>query len=159
MSSTRDDDVTPSLETPYQVSEPSAVTQPTGRHVRRATVQAIVADGTPILANQDDAPTLRSAQPTVTAGAELYDDSHVDSEPTLRPSVAQVRDARVAVLARKYENPRSAEHDARFKLLTEKLRSLDPRVSDAEYDALGKSFDALQDSGDVLAEIKRDFGV
>jgi len=70
-----------------------------------------------------------------------------------------VRDARVAVLARKYENPESAEHEARFRLLTEKLRSLDPRVSEDEHAALADSTALLENSVDLIAKIKRVFGV
>jgi hypothetical protein len=49
--------------------------------------------------------------------------------PASEPGVLDPRDARLALLARKYEGSASVEDTARLQILTERLRKLSPRVT------------------------------
>jgi hypothetical protein len=142
--------------------EPTATATLTTRAVRRVVAQRIAPNGTAITFHWQSAPAFSSGDQYTSSTCSTRELTRTRARVALVDDPSQleaVRDARVAVLARKYENPESAEHEARFRLLTEKLRSLDPRVSEDEHAALAESTALLENSVDLIAKIKRVFGV
>jgi hypothetical protein len=71
----------------------------------------------------------------------------------------RARDARVALLARKYEGLSTVEDDARLAILTARLRKLTPRVTSADLDKLTTMVGELEDVSANLDAIRSKFGL
>jgi hypothetical protein len=162
VASERANDLTNTGRILYRVAaEDPTVTKAT-RVVRRVLAQRIAPNGTEITFHWQAAPAFSSLDQHSSMTHSTRELARATEQAVTDDDDAQleaVRDARVAVLARKYENPESAEHAARFRLLTEKLRSLDPRVTEHEHAALAESTALLESSVDLIAKIKRAFGM
>jgi hypothetical protein len=74
-------------------------------------------------------------------------------------AIDRARDARVALLAKKYEGVATTEDDARFAILTARLRKLDPRVTDQDHAALNAIVADLEDASSSLDTIRSKFGL
>jgi len=164
MAGERANDLTNTGKLLYRVRVPAD--DPTGtmttRVVRRVLAQRIAPNGTEIAFHWQAAPAFSSTDQRSSTTCSTRELVRANERAAIEEEHSQleaVRDARVAVLARKYENPESAEHAARFHILTEKLRALDPRVTEHEHVALVKSTALLADSVDLIAKIKRALGV
>ncbi len=106
----------------------------------------------PLLKRQlDTTPTAeelrtREAQPAAHRG--LDDDA-----------VVKARDARLALLARKYEGTASVEDTARLQILTERLRKLAPRVTAADVEQVAEMVADAEGIASRLAAVKEKFGL
>ena len=70
----------------------------------------------------------------------------------------QVRDQRIALLARRFaESKYSGEDRARFAILTEQARALRPKVTAADMAALNEQAARIQDASDELDQIAAEF--
>lgn len=74
-------------------------------------------------------------------------------------AVDRARDARVALLARKYEGLSTVEDDARLAILTARLRKLSPRVTNADLDRLTTIVGELEQVSSNLDAIRSRFGL
>jgi len=74
-------------------------------------------------------------------------------------AIDRARDARVARRAKKYEGVATTEDDARFAILTARLRKLDPRVTDQDHAALSAIVADLEDASSSLDAIRSKFGL
>ncbi len=95
--------------------------------------------------------------------AELAAQSQVTRTPvrlgTQESVTDNARDARVTLLARRYERPSTVEDDARLAILTVRLRKLSPRVTAADLDKLTTMVDELEHVASNLEEIRSKFRV
>ncbi len=73
--------------------------------------------------------------------------------------VIRARDARVALLARKYESISTTEDDARLQILTQRLRRLSPRVTREDLNSLSTMVGQLEETSADLDEIRGKFGL
>lgn len=70
----------------------------------------------------------------------------------------QVRDQRIALLARRFaESKYSGEDRARFAILTEQARALRPKITAADMAALNEQAARIQDASDELDQIAAEF--
>ena len=104
----------------------------------------------------------RGGESTATA-AELREAFPSKSLEQLAPEaddpVIRARDARVALLARKYESISTREDDARLQILTQRLRRLSPRVTPEDLNSLSTMVDQLEETSADLDEIRAKFGL
>ncbi len=73
--------------------------------------------------------------------------------------LTRTREARLALLARKYEGQASTEDVARIHLLTERLRRLDPRVTEGERRAAQEVVESLERVTLAVTNIRNEFGL
>jgi hypothetical protein len=73
--------------------------------------------------------------------------------------VLKARDARLALLARKYEGVASAEDGARLQILTERLRKLAPRVTPHDLEQVVEMVADAESIAARLAAVKDKFGL
>lgn len=73
--------------------------------------------------------------------------------------VTQARDRRLELLVRQFDRQSSPEDDARFHILTQRLRRLVPSVSDAAWEALNATTTALENVSGSLDQLKNQFGL
>lgn len=73
--------------------------------------------------------------------------------------VIRARDARIALLARKYEGISTTEDDARLQILTQRLRRLGPRVTPEDLNSLSTMVKQLEETSADLEEIRGKFGL
>lgn len=73
--------------------------------------------------------------------------------------VLKARDARLALLARKYEGAASVEDTARLQILTERLRKLSPRVTDKDVEQVAEMVADAEGIAARLAAVKEKFGL
>jgi len=69
-----------------------------------------------------------------------------------------VRD-RTRLLIQKFAGTESRESNARLDILTERLRRLNPRVTDKDFDHLSALVDKLEATSDSLAKLKQKYRV
>jgi hypothetical protein len=74
-------------------------------------------------------------------------------------AVARARDARIALLARRYEGGSSVEDDARIEILTLRLRKLSPRVTKSDVEGVEKMVADLEEVAANLDQIRSKFGL
>ncbi len=85
---------------------------------------------------------------------------HVDDESHEDTAVVSARDARLALLVKKYESERfSREDDARLEMLTRRLRRLSPRVTAADLDRLDAVVEKLEEISSDIDSLRNEFGV
>ncbi|MDH5674634.1 MAG: hypothetical protein OEZ06_21075 [Myxococcales bacterium] len=77
--------------------------------------------------------------------------------PSEDDAVTKARDARVALLARRFAGRTSTEDEARFAILTERLRRLSPRVTHEMIQRLGEMINAAEDVSEELDAIRESF--
>ena len=98
----------------------------------------------------------RGGESTATA-AELREAFPSKSLEQLAPEaddpVIRARDARVALLARKYASISTTEDDARLQILTQRLRRLSPRVTPEDLNSLSTMVGQLEEMSADLDEI------
>ncbi len=125
------------------------------------------AEETLFLVNRYRVPSTRRTGTLTATGEELRSRSDVDAgaqvAPRLRPDEPAdpadlARDARVALLARNCEGTSTVEDDARFEILTQRLRKLRPRVEREDIGAISDMVDQLETVSDNLDEIRSKFG-
>ena len=104
-------------------------------------------------------PAIRSRMATPTA-AELIQpakDEELDdiraAEPTVDP-VKLARDARIALLARRYEKRATVEDEARFQILTERLRRLAPVVTARDLELYSTMLGGLERADALIERIR-----
>ena len=73
--------------------------------------------------------------------------------------VIRVRDERVALLVRKYEGMSTTEDEARFQILTQRLRRLSPRVTPEDLNSLSTMVGHLEETSADLDAIRGKFGL
>jgi hypothetical protein len=73
--------------------------------------------------------------------------------------VTQARDRRLELLVRQFDRQSTPEDDARFHILTQRLRRLVPSVSDAAWEALNATTTALENVSSSLDHLKNQFGL
>jgi hypothetical protein len=73
--------------------------------------------------------------------------------------VLKARDARLALLARKYEGSASVEDTARLQILTERLRKLSPRVTEKDVEQVAEMVADAEGIAARLAALKEKFGL
>jgi hypothetical protein len=73
--------------------------------------------------------------------------------------VLKARDARLALLARKYEGAASVEDTARLQILTERLRKLSPRVTEKDVEQVAEMVADAEGIAARLAAVKEKFGL
>jgi hypothetical protein len=74
-------------------------------------------------------------------------------------AVARARDARIALLARRYEGESSVEDDARIEILTLRLRRLSPRVTKTDLEGVEQMVEDLEGVAANLDAIRSKFGL
>lgn len=118
---------------------------------------------TPFLVFRTDVPSMRRNGTLTPTGAELsnlVETTQVVAKAATKEDAAdRARDARVALLARKYEGISTVEDDARLAILTARLRKLSPRVTSADIDKLTTMVGELEQVSSNLEEIRRKFGL
>jgi hypothetical protein len=81
------------------------------------------------------------------------------SAPSHDDTADRARDARVVLLARKYEGISTTEDEARIEILTQRLRRLSPRVTPKDLDQLTLMVGQLEEVSSNLDEIRSKFGL
>lgn len=140
------------------------------REEKRGREETFVADRpsrafeeTAFLVFRTDVPTMRRNGTLTPTGAELS--NLVETTPevvkaaTKKDAADRARDARVALLARKYEGLSTVEDDARLAILTARLRKLSPRVTSGDIDKLTTMVGELEQVSSNLEEIRSKFGL
>lgn len=69
------------------------------------------------------------------------------------------REARLALLAKKYEGEPTVEDSARLALLTERIRRLQPRVTKRDVDVLTQVVGQVEQVTDSLAQMRQRLGI
>ena len=118
---------------------------------------------TPFLVYRTDVPSMGRNGTLTPTGAELSNQVEtaqlVVKAVTKEDAVDRARDARVALLARKYEGLSTVEDDARLAILTARLRKLSPRVTSVDIDKLTTMVGELEQVSSNLDEIRSKFGL
>lgn len=108
-------------------------------------------------------PSMNRGGVSTATAAELRDAFPSKSLEQLAPEaddpVIRARDARVALLARKYESISTTEDDARLQILTQRLRRLSPRVTPEDLNRLSTMVGELEETSADLDEIRGKFGL
>lgn len=73
--------------------------------------------------------------------------------------VTQARDRRLELLVLQFDRQSTPEDDARFHILTQRLRRLVPSVSDAAWEALNATTTTLESVSSNLDKLKTQFGL
>jgi hypothetical protein len=153
-------DLTAALDEPYERPR-RAGTQASSTTANRRT--DVKRDATRVLAYGEEADRLATEDDDshVTVGSGVFHlgtskKGELDEERSL---VERVRDERLAFLARRQEGASSREDDARYLLLTERLRRLDPRFTDAERQLVSRALDTVEQASELLASVKARFGM
>jgi hypothetical protein len=71
----------------------------------------------------------------------------------------RAREERIALLARRHEGAGSIEDDARFQILTERLRRLAPRVTPRDFEPIEAALTAVESAASTLEALRAKFGV
>lgn len=71
--------------------------------------------------------------------------------------ITAARDRRLELLVRQFENASTPEEDARFHILTQRLRRLVPSVSPKEWDALNRATSDLEEISSDLDLLRAQF--
>lgn len=140
------------------------------REEKRGREETFVADRpsrafeeTAFLVYTSDVPSMRRNGTLTPTGAELttlVERSQAPLKTVPTEDVAdRARDARVALLARKYEGLSTVEDDARLAILTARLRKLSPRVTSTDIDNLTTMVGELEQVSSNLDEIRSKFGL
>ncbi len=138
------------------------------REEQRGQEQTFVAERPPRAFDETPFLVYRSAVPSVhwigtltPTAAELKTQTNpVRANVVLHDDPAgRARDARAALLARKYEGLATVEDDARFAILTARLRKLTPRVTSADIEKLDAMVGELEQVSANLDEIRSKFGL
>lgn len=119
-------------------------------------------EGTPFVSYRDLVPSsLREGQTTPAAAGhpEIPVAELAPPAPNGEDAVVRARDARVALLARRYEGVSSVEDEARIKILTLRLRRLSPRVTETDLADLDAMVGELEKVSTNLDAIRAKFGV
>jgi hypothetical protein len=136
-----------------------------GREETRAVdVPAARFDETLFLSYHSDVPSMHLNEPPTPTGDELKQSMTVPvrefGRMTLQhDSADRVREARVVLLARKYEGLSTVEDDARLAILTARLQKLSPRVTSADFDNLATMVTEIEQVSSNLDEIRSKFGL
>ena len=111
-----------------------------------------------------DVPALRREAPTTTTTDELLLNRPAASPSGQTPiheedEVSRAREARLMLLARRYERVASPEDDARMHILTQRLRRLAPRVTESDTNELSSMFGELEAMSESVSAIRRRYGL
>lgn len=87
--------------------------------------------------------------------AESYLESEAPSE--VVDPLALAQESRLMLLADKYEGNITREGAARLQLLTQRLRKLSPRVSQADFERLSTLVDAVEANAGALEELRHKY--
>jgi hypothetical protein len=139
------------------------------REERRGREETAAADvvtrfeETPFLVYRSAVPLMRRHGSITPTQAELKQQTEVGQAPNIavvhRDAADRVYDARVSLLARKYEGVSTVEDEARLAILTTRLRKLNPRVNSADLEQLTTMVDELEKVSSNLDEIRSKFGL
>jgi hypothetical protein len=118
---------------------------------------------TPFVAYIDSVPlVIRQPTGTVTI-AELQRQGFAgltfNSPDESQDELSSASEARLNLLARKYEGTWNSENEARFQILTQRLRRLDPRVTSKELDSMKTVVGQLEDVSSMLSDIQQKFRI
>jgi hypothetical protein len=105
---------------------------------------------------------LLKREPDTTATAQELRAGERQAAPTrhdLDDEVMKARDARLALLARKYEGTASIEDGARLQILTERLRKLSPRVTSSDVEQVTDMVSEAERIAARLEAVKKKFGL
>lgn len=81
------------------------------------------------------------------------------AELSMPDEATRAREERIALLARRHTGAGSIEDDARFRILTERLRRLVPRVTSADFQPVEAALSAMETTTATLDELRAKFGV
>ena len=83
------------------------------------------------------------------------------TEPGLetRDEISEARDRRIELLVRKFDKTSTTEDDARFHILTQKLRRLVPRVTERETNQLASTVAMIEELTADLDATKTKYGL
>ena len=113
--------------------------------------------------NQSSVPSTKGSVPRTLTTAELKQAVDADERSSRvshsEDAIDRARDARVALLARKYEGVSTVEDEARIGILTQRLRKLLPRVTPGDVDALSTMVGELEAVSANLDAIRSKFGL
>lgn len=76
-----------------------------------------------------------------------------------RSPLVAAREAKLALLAKKYEGEPTREDSARLALLTERIRRLHPRVTKHDIDVMTTVVSQVEDVTDTLAQLRNRLGI
>lgn len=112
---------------------------------------------------RSDVPLMRGSGSLTPTGDELRGKSRASEARRIATppddAVNRDRDARVALLARKYEGVSTTEDEARIEILTQRLRKLSPRVTTKDLDNVSAMLGQLEEVSSNLDEIRGKFGL
>lgn len=118
---------------------------------------------TVFLVYRSNVPSMRGSGSLTPTGAELRGQFGANEARRIATppddAVDRARDARVALLARKYEGVSTTEDEARIEILTQRLRKLSPRVTTTDLDNLSTMIGQLEEVSSNLDEIRSKFGL
>jgi hypothetical protein len=146
-------DVTPTTAVVYDDDRGREET-PDLRKTRRAFEETVFVE------LRGQVPSLkREADTTATAGELRAGEPPVTTRVDLDDEVMKARDARLALLARKYEGTASIEDGARLQILTERLRKLSPRVTSRDVEQVADMVSEAERVAARLEAVKKKFGL
>jgi hypothetical protein len=125
--------------------------------------RSVPAEPTLFIGYKSDVPTLRHDVPTTITTAELQQSqpaaASLAQARTQEDEVSRTREARLMLLARRYERAANTEDEARLHILTERLRRLAPRVTEADTTELSTMVGELEAMSENVSEIRRRYGL
>jgi hypothetical protein len=100
-------------------------------------------------------------------GGEVLEDDVAEHAPITDPGpeseardeISEARDRRIELLVRKFDKVSTTEDDARFHILTQKLRRLVPRVSERETIQLASTVAMIEEFTADLDATKKKYGL
>jgi hypothetical protein len=95
-----------------------------------------------------------ATEPIVNGVAVQSDDPNVTD-----PQVTSLRDGRIALLVKKYEGAGSVEDDARFQILTERMRKLERPMADQAHAVLFEILSSIEAAATRADSVRAKFGL
>ena len=157
-------DLTSALDEPYEHPRRGGTPVSASGAGRRADMKR---DATHVLAYGEEANRLATAdddESRVTVGSGVFRlgtaaaAANATAAAGDQNDLDRAADERLALLARRQEGA-SREDRARYLLLTERLRRLDPRFTEADHESISRAVDTLERASDLLASVSARFGV
>ena len=120
-------------------------------------------DETLFFVYHSDVPAMREGGSLTPTAAEMRERNHyravLDVIAPTNDLTERARDARLTLLAKKYEGVSTTEDDARLMILTQRLRKLSPRVTSGDVEKLTTMVGQLEQVSSNLEEVRRKLGL
>lgn len=91
-------------------------------------------------------------------GSSYYETAPAELD-RARSVIERASEARLALLAQKYEGTATKEDSARLAILTERIRRLCPRVTPADLAALGEVVGEIEQITVGIEQLRQEFGI